>query len=350
MNHPFVHLHFHTTYSLLEASVQIDDAFSFAAENGMTSLAITDYGNLFGAVEFYFKAKKKGIKPIIGCEVYVAPGSRLNKEQARHAAPYHHLVLLAENQTGYRNLLKLISLAHVEGFYFKPRIDKQLLAENAEGLIGLSGTLRGEIPYLLERNQRENALKAATEYRDILGKNNFFIELWESGFPEQKKMNADLLEISKEAGLSPVATNDVHFLREEDALVVDILHCLAHGKTIDQLGAGARRHGQFYFKTGEEMARQFQEVPEAISNTAVIAERCQVKLASGETFLPQYTVPEGFSRDSYLADLARKGLEKRLERIDLEKWEFYRNRLEEELAMLVKMGYAGYFLIVWDII
>ncbi|MHB8481859.1 MAG: DNA polymerase III subunit alpha [Nitrospiria bacterium] len=352
MKTPFVHLHVHTMYSLLEASIQIDSLIKQAVEYQMPAIAITDYGNLFGAVEFYLTTQKNGIKPIIGCELFVAPKSRFIKDSANLTTPYHHLVLLSENQTGYQNLLKLVSLAHIEGFYYKPRIDLELLSQNSEGLIALSGSLKGEIPYLLERGQVENAIRAATEYRRIFGEDRFFLELCDNNLPEQKRVNQELMNLSRQLSLPLVAANDCHYLREEEALSVEILRCLSSGRTLNQKGHLGVQTSQLYFKSGGEMENLFKEVPEALSNTVLIAERCggKVKLTSGKTYLPQYEVPAEYTRESYLNELARNGLQERLRNIDSSRHGLYEKRLEDELAMLGKMGYSGYFLIVWDII
>jgi DNA polymerase-3 subunit alpha len=352
MTTPFVHLHLHTMYSLLEACIQIDPLINLVAENNMSAVAVTDYGNLFGTVEFYKSAQKKGIKPIIGCELFVAPKSRLIKENSNVATPYYNIVLLAEDQTGYQNLLKLVSLAHMEGFYYKPRIDKELLAENSKGLIALSGASKGEIPYLLERGHVDQATVAAEEYLKIFGKDHFYFELCDNGLFEQKKINEELVKLGKICSIPLVASNNCHYLKQEDALSLEILHCLASGRTLHQKNHLAPQNNQLYFKSGEEMALLFKEIPEAISNTALIAERCagKVNLISGNTYLPQYVVPNEYSRDSYLAELAHNGLEERLKKVEISLHPLYRKRLENELAMLAKMGYAGYFLIVWDII
>ncbi|MBI1822611.1 MAG: DNA polymerase III subunit alpha [Nitrospirae bacterium] len=352
MTTPFVHLHLHTMYSLLEASIQIEPLIDLAAEYEMPAVAITDYANLFGTVEFYKAALKKGIQPIIGCELFVAPKSRMTKENSNLTAPYYNLILLAENQAGYQNLLKLVSLAHMEGFYFKPRIDKALLSENSKGLIALSGASKGEIPYLLERGQVELAHEAAREYQEILGKENFYLELCDNGLFEQKKINEELIKLGRTASIPLAASNNCHYLRQEDALSLEILHCLASGRTLHQKNHLASESNQLYFKSGDEMALLFKETPEAVSNTLLISERCagKVKLISGNTYLPQYQVPNELSRDAYLSELAHHGLEERLKKVDFALHPVYKKRLEDELAMLSKMGYAGYLLIVWDII
>ncbi|MBI1822456.1 MAG: DNA polymerase III subunit alpha [Nitrospirae bacterium] len=352
MTTPFIHLHVHTMYSLLEASIQIDALIKQAVEYQMPAVAITDYGNLFGAVEFYLTAQKKGIKPIIGCELFVAPKSRLIKDNGGLTTPFYHLVLLAEDQTGYQNLLKLVSLAHVEGFYYRPRIDLELLSRNSDGLIALSGSLKGEIPYLLERGQVENATRAAAEYQRIFGNDRFYLELCDNNLPEQKKVNPELIKLSQKLSLPLIATNDCHYLKEEDALSLEILHCLSSGRTLNQKDHLGIQTNQLCFKSSEEMESLFKEVPEALSNTFLIAERCagKVKLTSGKTYLPQYEVPEAYTRESYLNELARNGLQERLKKVDPSQHPLYQKRLEDELAMLGKMGYSGYFLIVWDII
>ncbi len=352
MENPFIHLHLHTMYSLLEASIQIDPLLNLAAEYEMPAVAITDYGNLFGAVEFYLKSLKKGIQPIIGCEVFVAPKNLSHKEDVHLNAPYYHLVLLTENQTGYQNLLKLVSIGHLEGFYYKPRVDKELLSKHSDGLIALSASVKGEIPYLLERGQIENASKATLDYLKIFGKEHFFIELCDNGLPEQKKINAELIKLSQQLAIPLVATNNCHYLKEEDALSLEILHCLGNGRTLNQKGHLPPQTKELNFKSTQEMEKLFSGATEAISNTRFIAERCagKVKLTSGNTYLPQYTVPGEHTKETFLNQLSRLGLEERLKQVDPAQHPMYQKRLKDELAMLDKMGYAGYFLIVWDII
>ncbi len=341
----FVHLHVHSCYSLLDGSIKIPEMLRRAKDLGMGSIAITDHGSMYGVIEFYKEAKKLDIKPIIGCEVYVAPRGYRDKVASEDANPYH-LVLLAENQEGYRNLLKLVSLAWLEGFYYKPRVDKQLLRKYARGLIALSACLAGEIPSLILRDNKEAAKQTALEYAEIFGKNNFFLELQDHGLPEQRKANAGLIEIATVCDLPLVATNDVHYLRREDSAVQDILLCIQTGKTVrdqERLRFGT---DEFYLKSAEEMRLLLGDYPAALKNTALIAERCQVDFKFGENRLPNYQVPAGFTAASYLAELCLKGLDKRYG----ERASAYLPRLDYELETIKRMGYCSYFLIVWDFI
>ncbi len=347
----FVHLHVHTQYSLLDGANQIDALVQEAKQFGMPAVAVTDHGNLFGAIEFYQKATAAGIKPIIGCEAYLAPKSRFDRESQFAHNEYYHLILLAANQTGYQNLLKLASKAYLEGFYYKPRVDKDLLAEHHEGLVALSGCLSGEVPSLIGKDRLEDAARVAAEYRDLFGKDNYFLEVQENGVPEQQIANQGLREIHKKLGIPLVATNDCHYLKKTDAKVHDILLCLQTGKTVNEPNRLRFNTDQLYVKSTEEMLAAFREWPEAVWNTSRVAELCELNFTFGKSHLPHYTVPKGDTLETYLDKLAQKGLAERLrERPSRIPEEQYRRRLREELAVITSMGFAGYFLIVWDII
>ncbi len=359
----FVHLHLHTQYSLLDGANQVDPLIAVAKEFKMPALAMTDHGNLFGAIEFYQKVKKAGMKPIIGCEAYLAPRSRFDKEAhgvheddySDHSGsnPYYHLILLAANETGYKNLVKLISIANLEGFYYKPRIDKEVLHRHSAGLIGLSGCLRGELPYLLARGQEKEATAAAQTYQDIFGKGRFFIEVQDNGLDLQREANRQLVQLSKAQGIPLVGTNDCHYLHKEDAHAHDIMLCLQTGKTVNMQNRMRFQTEQLYFKSPEEMARGFSEIPEAVTHTLHIAEMIDLNLKLGEVHLPNYAVPDGITREAYLGMLAEKGLKERLAGrtgVDEAYRQRYAERLKSELNIIGAMGYEGYFLIVWDII
>ena len=348
----FTHLHVHTQYSLLDGANPIDSLINQAVQFGMSSIAMTDHGNLFGAIEFYQKAKEAGIRPIIGCEMYVAPKSHLDKEPSGPFHEYYHLILLASNLSGYQNLLKLVSIAHLEGFYYKPRIDKELLQQHSEGLIGLSACLRGEIPNFITREDPDAAIKAAGEYSEIFGRDNFYLELQDNKLPEQLVANKGLIELSKKLDLPLAATNDCHYLRRSDSKAHDILLCLQTQKTISDPNRMRFGTDEHYFKSYKEMQDGFKELPEALSNTCRIAEHCNLELTFDAIHLPQYQIPMGSTREEYLDRLAQTGLDDRLKRAvqnGISK-ETYRKRLNQELSIITSMGYAGYFLIVWDIV
>ncbi|HPZ71338.1 MAG TPA: PHP domain-containing protein, partial [Peptococcaceae bacterium] len=288
----FVHLHNHTCYSLLDGASKIKELVTQAREAGMEALAITDHGVMYGVIEFYKEAKKAGLHPIIGCEVYVAPRSRFDKAAGVDETPYH-LVLLAENQEGYANLLKLVSAAWLEGFYYKPRVDVELLQKYHKGLIALSACLAGEIPSLILQNKEEEAQQKALFYRELFGADNFFLELQDHGLAEQRQVNAVLVEIAEETGIPLVATNDVHYLRHEDAFLQDILLCIQTGKTINDEERLHFETKEFYLKNEQEMRLLFGDYPQALENTAEIARRCQVDFTFGENHLPPFEVPAG---------------------------------------------------------
>ena len=353
----FVHLHLHTDYSLLDGACEIGKLMDRAATLNMPAVAMTDHGNMFGAVKFYEAAKKRGIKPIIGCEVYVAPANRFDRS-ADSERP-NHLVLLCENEKGYRNLVKLASSAYIEGFYYKPRIDKDLLARHSEGLIGLSACLRGEVSSALMGDRYEVARQSAHDLNDIFGKGNFFLEMQDQGMEEEKRINPMMLRLSRESGIDLVATNDCHYLTAGDARAQEVLVCIQTGKTMSDTNRMKFRTNEFYFKTYEEMAAVFaNEVPEALARTLQIAERCNLKLDTKEHVFPPFDVPAGDSPDSYFEKVTREGFAHRRERLDRLQaagglkypLSAYEERLEREIELIKKMKFPGYFLIVWDFI
>ena len=343
----FVHLHLHTEYSLLDGAVRMRELMHKAAEFKMPAVAVTDHGNLFGAIEFYQEAERAGIKPIIGCEAYIAPRSHKEKASSMREAAYH-FTLLAENDAGYRNLVKLISTAHLDGFHYRPRIDKELLSQHREGLIGLSGCLASEVNSALQANNVQKATAAAAEYRDILGPENFFVELHDHGIEEQKWCNAVLPKIAKDLGVGLVAANDVHFLTRDDHDAHDVMLCIGTGKMVAD-ESRMKYAPELYFKSPNEMRELFKDHPDAISNTLAIGERCNVTIEFGKSKYPEYPVPEGYTREAYLRELCYKGLEDRYgERANTDKQ--LRERLAYELGVLEKTGFVSYILIVWDFI
>ena len=357
-NTEFAHLHLHTEFSLLDGANRIDKLMKKVQELGMSSVAITDHGNMFGAVQFFKKAKSAGIKPIIGCEVYVAPESRFDKTSTHGiSGASNHFVLLAKDETGYKNLIKLVSAGYTEGFYYKPRIDMELLSQHAEGLIGLSACLKGAIPYWYNHGNEDKAREIAGQYKEIFGKDNFYLELQYHRIKEQEEANKFLVKLAKELNLPLVATNDCHYLNRSDATPHDVLLCIGTGKYVKDVNRMRYSSDEFYVKSPEEMAALFPDHPEAIENTLRIAERCNYEFQFGNIILPEYGVPEGHTFDSFMEKLARDGLEERLEVVykhtDKEHGairEEYEKRLQIELDIIKTMGYAGYFLIVWDFI
>ncbi|MEA5057801.1 MAG: DNA polymerase III subunit alpha [Anaerotignum propionicum] len=341
---PFVHLHVHTEYSLLDGSAKIKELVLRAKELGMDSIAITDHGAMYGAVEFYKAALESGIKPIIGCEVYVAPDSRLMKD-AKNGGNYH-LVLLAENDEGYQNLIKLVSYGFIDGFYYKPRIDKELLRKHHKGLIASSACLAGEVARNIINVSYEKAKEAALEYLDIFGEGNFFLELQDHGMREQKQVNMALVRMSEETGIPLIATNDSHYIYKEDAEPHDILLCIQTAKTILDEDRMRYEGGQFYVKSPEEMYDLFSYAPEALENTAKIAERCNVSFQFHELKLPQFDVPQGKTANQYLREVCESGFREKYPEGKKE----WKERLEYELSTIENMGYVDYFLIVWDFI
>lgn len=342
----FVHLHVHTEYSLLDGSNKIKEYVARVKELGMNSAAITDHGVMFGVIDFYRAAKEQGIKPILGCEVYVAPGSRFDKEAGASEDRYYHLVLLAENNEGYANLMKIVSKGFVEGYYYKPRVDLELLEQYHEGLIALSACLAGEVQRNLARGMYEEAKASAKRYEDIFGKGNFFLELQDHGIAEQGMVNQQLLRLSQDTGIELVATNDVHYTFAEDEKPHDILLCIQTGKKLDDENRMRYEGGQYYVKSPEEMAALFPYALQALENTQKIADRCDVKIEFGVTKLPKYDVPAGFSAWDYLNKLCFEGLERKYASVTEE----LKSRLTYELDVIRKMGYVDYFLIVWDFI
>jgi DNA polymerase-3 subunit alpha len=343
----FVHLHLHTEYSLLDGSIRMKELMKNAAEFDMPAVAITDHGNLFGAIEFYQEAQRAGVKPIIGCEVYVAPGSHKDRPPSRRESAYH-FTLLAENATGYRNLVKLVTAAHLDGFHYAPRIDKELLAARSTGLIGLSGCLAGEINSAIQANNLDKAKQIATEYRDILGAENFFLELHDHGMDEQKKCNTELVRIARDLGVRLVAANDVHFLRRSDHQAHDVMLCIGTGKMV-QDETRMRYLPELYFKSPAEMRQVFHDFPEAIANTLEIGERCHLDLEFGRSKYPEYPVPPGKTRKGYLRELCQQGLQARYGERATSDPELIR-RVEYELGVLETTGFVSYLLIVWDFI
>ena len=342
----FTHLHVHTEYSLLDGSSKIEELVARAKELGMNSLAITDHGVMYGAVAFYKAAKAAGIKPILGSEVYVAPGSRFDREAGGGKDKYYHLVLLAENDTGYHNLMKIVSKGFVDGFYYKPRVDYEVLERYHEGIICLSACLAGEVPRYLERGLYDKAREAALRYEGIFGKGNFFLELQDHGIPAQKMVNQGLLRLSRELGIDLVATNDIHYTFDSDVDAHDILLCIQTGKKVADENRMRYEGGQYYCKSEEEMRRLFPYAQEAIDNTQKIADRCDVEIEFGVTKLPRYEVPEGYDSWGYLNHLCDEGLKMRYPEDD----GTLKKRLDYELDVIHTMGYVDYFLIVWDFI
>ena len=342
----FTHLHVHTEYSLLDGSNKIKELIARVKELGMDSVAITDHGVMYGVIDFYKEARKQGIHPVIGCEVYVAPGSRFEKSGNMSSNRYNHLVLLAENDTGYHNLMKIVSRGFTEGFYYKPRVDKALLREYHEGIIALSACLAGEIPDALRKGLYQTAVKAAEEMGDIFGKDHFYLELQDHGIPEQKTVNQGLLRLSRDTGIELVATNDIHYTLAEDAQAHDVLLCIQTGKKVSDTDRMRYEGGQYYVKSPEEMAELFPYAREAIENTHKIAMRCQVEIEFGKYKLPEFPVPEGYDSWGYLQKLVWDGFAERYPEGD----EKLKERVSYELNTIRTMGFVDYFLIVWDFI
>ena len=342
----FTHLHVHTEYSLLDGSNKIKEYVKRVNELGMNSAAITDHGVMYGVIDFYRAAKEAGINPIIGCEVYVAPNSRFDKELTGGEDRYHHLVLLAENNIGYANLVKIVSKGFTEGYYYRPRVDMDVLREYHEGIIALSACLAGEVPRLIQKGLIDEAKQCALKYKECFGENNYFLELQDHGIPEQKQVNMTLYSMSRELNIPLVATNDVHYTYEDDVLPHDILLCIQTGKKLSDEDRMRYEGGQYYVKTEEEMRGLFPYAQEAIENTQKIADRCHVEITFGETKLPHFEVPEGYDSWSYLNALCNQGLHERYPKDN----GTLKKRLDYELATIKRMGYVDYFLIVWDFI
>lgn len=342
MTKRFTHLHVHTEYSLLDGASKIPELVAYAKELGMDSLAITDHGVMYGAVEFYQECTKQGIKPIIGCEVYLTTGSHFEKNNRG----MFHLILLAENDTGYHNLMKIVSTGQIEGFYYKPRIDKDVLRQYSEGIICLSACVAGELPVLILQDNMDGARRCVQEYIDIFGKDNYFLEIQDHDLPEEHKVARGLKKLAQEFGVGLVATNDLHYVRKEDAEAQDILLCIQTTSTVDEPDRMRFPNDSFYLKSYEEMAELFGDVPEVLENTAKIADRCHVTMEFGHLLLPEFPVPEGYDAVSYLRHLCETAMPKRYKVVD----DKVRERLEFELKIINQMGYACYFLIVWDFI
>ncbi|MBN2552429.1 MAG: DNA polymerase III subunit alpha, partial [Spirochaetales bacterium] len=342
----FVHLHTHSDFSLLDGAASIESLVGKAKALGMPALALTDHGNMFGTLKFYLECRRQGIKPIVGSEFYVAPGSRLSKSGSEGASRYHHIVLLARDTEGYQNLLKLSTLSYIEGFYYKPRIDDELLQQHSRGLIALSGCMGGEIPRLILDGQVEAARDKSRFYGEVFGPGNFYLEVQNQGIPEQKVVLAGLADLSKRTGIPMVATNDIHYTDKEDAYAQDVLICVGTGKKVSEGKRIKFAFPEFYFKSQEEMARAVPEFPEALRNTGLIADMCNLEIPLPGPLLPHYEVPSGYTLESYLSELAHRGLAERYSNPGGQ----LRERLEYELSVINSMGYTGYFLIVWDFI
>ena len=342
----FTHLHVHTEYSLLDGSCKIPELCKRAKELGYDSLAITDHGVMYGVIDFYKAAKEAGIKPIIGCEVYVAPGSRFDRETSTGDDRYYHLVLLAENDLGYHNLAKIVSRGFIDGYYYRPRVDLEVLERYHEGIIALSACLAGEVQRHIVRGFYEEGKKAALRYQEIFGEGNFFLEIQDHGIPAQKTVIASLLRMSKETGIGLVATNDIHYINAEDAAAHDILLCIQTNKKVGDENRMRYEGGQYFLKSEEEMRALFPFAGEALDNTHKIADRCNVEIEFGVTKLPKFHVPEGYTSWEYLQKLCYEGLAKRYEDAEGQ----IRKKMEYELDVIRTMGYVDYFLIVWDFI
>ncbi|MDO9543408.1 MAG: DNA polymerase III subunit alpha, partial [Kiritimatiellia bacterium] len=352
---PFIHLHVHTSYSLLDGAARIDSLIAAAVAGGQSAMAITDHGVMYGVVEFYKAAVAGGIKPILGCEVYVAAGSRFDRKEEGTKSTAHHLVLLAEDSSGYANLIKLVTAAQLEGFYYKPRIDLELLARNHQGLIALSACLKGKVPEHLLADDPDGALCAAGKLTDILGKNNFFLELQDHNLPDQKKVNRGLVELARRLELPLVATNDVHYLKKEHAPAHDVLLCLQTGAALSDPKRMRFGSSEFYLKNGETMADLFRDQPSALANTLEIARRCNVELRFDELHLPVFSVPEGQTPKQYLTKLCHAGIRRRYGIADpnLPRDENERRimgRLNYEIDIIEETRFIGYFLVVWDFV
>ena len=342
----FIHLHLHTQFSLLDGACRIPQLLERAKQYKMDSLAITDHGNMFGAIDFYMAAHKAGIKPIIGCEVYIAPGSRLDKTAKGIEDASYHLILLARDETGYQNLIKLVSIGNLEGFYYRPRIDKEVLSQYQKGLIGLTACLKGEIPMLLQQRRFNDALKTADDYLNIMGKDNLYLEIQENLIPEQKIVNEGLIKISKELNIPLIATNDVHYLSKEDAASHEVLLCIQTQTNLSDPNRLRFQTNEFYFKSPEEMKEIFKDIPDAISNAVEVARRCNLELDFSKIHLPRYEPPEGKTKEEYLKNLSEIGLKEKFPGAS----PAIKERLEHELKIIKDRGFVSYFLIVWDFI
>ncbi|HBQ25354.1 MAG TPA: DNA polymerase III subunit alpha, partial [Syntrophomonas sp.] len=341
----FVHLHNHSEYSLLDGACRIKDLVTAARQLDMPAIAITDHGVLYGVIDFYREAKKQGIKPIIGCEVYVAPRSRLDKMKGLDDYLYH-LVLLCKNQQGYENLVQMVSRAFLEGFYYKPRVDRELLQQYSEGLIALSGCVAGEIPRLLMDGKKSEALQTALYYRDVFGPGNFYLEVQDHGMEEEKLVIPGLYQISDETGIPLVATNDIHYLQKKDAAAHDVLLCIQTGAVVSDSQRMRFSGSEFYMKSPSEMQALFPECPELIENSLRISEACNVDFSFGEFHLPYFDIPTNYSAESYLDMLVREAFAHKYPNPSEELLQ----RLEHEISVINRMGFAAYFLIVQDLV
>jgi DNA polymerase-3 subunit alpha len=342
----FIHLHLHTQYSLLDGACRTPELLSLAKEYKMDSLAITDHGNMFGAIDFYLEAQRAGIKPIVGCEVYIAPGSRLDKTPGSIDEASFHFILLARDETGYQNLMKLVSLGYLEGFYYRPRIDKEALTRHQKGLIGLSACLKGEIPVLLQQGRFNDALKTADDFLHMLGKDNFYLEIQENLIPEQKKVNSGLIKISRELNIPLIATNDVHYLNKDRAASHEALLCIQTQTTLDDPNRLRFQTDEFYFKSPAEMKELFKDIPQAITNTLEVAGRCNLELDFSSVHLPKYEPPTGKTKEDFLKQLCEEKLRERFPDVTPS----IKERLDHELKIIKDTGFVSYFLIVWDFI
>ncbi|MGB9600890.1 MAG: DNA polymerase III subunit alpha, partial [Myxococcota bacterium] len=345
----FTHLHLHTQYSFLDGAIKIKELMKKIKEKGMNAVAITDHGNLHGAIEFYEAAKKNDIKPIIGCEIYLNPDGSYREK--RPDSKRNHLLLLAKNKEGYKNLIYLVSKAHLEGFYYVPRIDKKILKEHSEGLIGASACLAGEINSLISVNKIKEAEEVALEYKNIFEPDSFYIEIMRTGLKEQDNNNPILIDIARRNNIPLLATNDCHYLEREDARAHDILLCIQTDSTVDDTDRLHHDTDQYYVRSPEEMRGLFSDIPDAIDNTMKVVEMIELELELNKPMLPDYDVPEGFTREGYLEHIAREGLKNRLKKIKpVASEKEYFDRLEYELKIINEKGFAGYFLIVQDFI
>ncbi|MBI3987243.1 MAG: DNA polymerase III subunit alpha, partial [Lentisphaerae bacterium] len=352
---PFVHLHLHTMYSLLDGACRIDDVVKAALEDHMPAVAMTDHGVMYGTVEFYKKAIAKGLRPILGCEVYEARESRLDRKAEGVKVTPFHLVLLAQDNEGYDNLVRLVTAAHLEGFYYKPRVDREILAKHSKGLIALSACLKGRVAVRLLEDDEAGAARAAGEYADIFGKDNFYLELHDHGIPEQAKVNRGLLALARRLNLPLVATNDVHYLKKEHAGAHEVLLCMQTGSRMSDPDRLKYATHEFSMKSGAEMAALFAEAPEAIANTVAIAQRCAVEMALHGAHFPSFRVPEGETQKSFFLKLCREGVARRYQVADPdhprdEKEKKVVAQMHYEIGVIEKTGFVGYFLVVWDFI
>lgn len=342
----FVHLHVHSEYSLLDGANRIKDLPLKAKELGMSAIAITDHGNMFGAIEFYKECKKNDIKPIIGCEVYVAPRTRFDKEEAIDSK-YNHLILIAKNNLGYQNLIKIVSSGFIEGFYYKPRVDMDIIKKYSNDLICLSACIAGKVPQLILNDEYEKAKQTAIEFKEIFGEENYYLELQYNKIPEQTIVNQKLVQMSKEIGIGLVATNDAHYTNKEDAYNHEVLLCIQTGKKISDPDRMRFNSDEFYIKSKEEMQENFINIEEALDNTVKIANMCNVEFEFHVTKLPNYDVPDGKEHAKYFRELCYNGLEVRYGKNYAQE---AKERLEYEINVIEKMGYVDYYLIVWDFV